>query len=83
MNWSLADLAEFICCEMLTSTLTSPVLIGGQFAMDGNKDAYFTETSDIAKYDSASQSFVQQGALIDLSGKSPNCHWDQQKGACA
>ena len=68
---------------MRSMDMTSPVLIdGAQFNMDGNKDAYFTEASEIAKYDSATQSFVQQGALIDLSGKSPNCAWDQQKGAC-
>jgi branched-chain amino acid transport system substrate-binding protein len=73
--------ANFIVA-LRSMNMTSPVLIGGQYAMDGNKDAYFTEASDIAKYDSATQSFVQQGALIDLSGQSPNCHWDQQKGAC-
>jgi branched-chain amino acid transport system substrate-binding protein len=61
--------------------MTSPVLIGGQFAMDGDKDAYFTETTDIAKYDSAKQSFVQQGDLINLPG-TPNCHWDQKTNTC-
>jgi hypothetical protein len=73
--------ANFIVA-VRSMNMTAPTLIGGQFAMDGNKDAYFTETSDIAKYDAAKQSFVQQGALIDLAGQSPNCHWDQQKGAC-
>jgi hypothetical protein len=51
--------------------------------MNGNKDAYFTEASEFAKYSAAKQSWEQQGALIELSGKSQNCAWDQSKGACA
>jgi branched-chain amino acid transport system substrate-binding protein len=74
--------ANFIVA-IRSMAMTSPALIGGaKFAMDGNKDAYFTESSDIAKYNSSTQSWEQQGGLIDLAGQSPNCAWDQQKNVC-
>ncbi|MEZ5263912.1 MAG: glycosyltransferase family 2 protein [Acidimicrobiales bacterium] len=51
--------------------------------MSGNKDAYFVEASEFAQYDAAQQSFIQQGEVIELSGKSSNCAWDQSTAACA
>jgi hypothetical protein len=61
--------------------MTAPSLIGGNMTMDGNKDAYFIETTDIDKYNSATQNFDQQGDLINLPG-TPNCHWDQKTNTC-
>jgi hypothetical protein len=75
--------ANFILA-MRSMDMTAPFLIeGAKFNLNGNKDAYFTEASEFSKYNSAKQGFEQQGALIELSGKSVNCSWDQQKGACA
>ena len=34
------------------------------------------------KYDSANQGFVQQGDIIELSGKSKPCAWDQATSTC-
>jgi hypothetical protein len=62
---------------------TSPwALPGIKFNMDGNKDAYPTEGGIFQKYDSAKQVWESQGNVIDLSGKSKNCAWDQAAGLC-
>ena len=64
--------------------MTSPFLLeGAKFNMNGIKDAYLTESSEFGKYDYAKQSFVQQGELIELSGKSKNCAWSQSTGTCS
>ena len=61
--------------------MTHPALLDGiGFGMDGAADAYFIEGSDIAQFDAAGQTWVQQGGVIDLSGKSPNCHWVAGEG---
>jgi hypothetical protein len=63
--------------------MTPPLLRPGiTWNMDGNKDAYFTEGSDISKYDSAAQSWVPQGEVINLAGKSGLCPFDQAAGVC-
>ena len=63
--------------------MTNPGLLeGAKYNMNGNKDAYPIEASEFAKYDSAKQSFLQDGKLIELSGKSSNCVWDQGAGTC-
>ncbi len=63
--------------------MTAPFLLeGAKLNMHGNKDAYFVEASEFGKYDSAQQSFVKQGDVIDLSGKSSNCAWDQSTASC-
>ena len=63
--------------------MTAPFLLeGAKFNMNGNKDAFFTEASEFAKYDFTKQGFIQDGALIELSGKSSNCVWDQAKATC-
>ncbi len=63
--------------------MTSPFLLeGARFNLDGNKDAYLTEASEFGKYNAAKQAFEQQGELIELSGKSSNCAWDQSAGVC-
>ncbi|MDH4144389.1 MAG: ABC transporter substrate-binding protein [Acidimicrobiia bacterium] len=64
--------------------MTHPMYLPGiKFNLNGNADAYWIEGSDISKYDSAQQTWVPQGDIIDLSGKSSNCAWDQSIGNCA
>lgn len=54
----------------------APFLIDGvSFGMDGNDDAYFIEGSDFSIYDAANESWVTEGAIVDLNGSSPNCTW--------
>ncbi len=63
--------------------MTAPFLLeGAKFNMNGNKDAFLTEASEYSKYDAAKQTWAQQGDLIELSGKSTNCAWDQATGVC-
>ena len=63
--------------------MTAPFLIeGAKFNLSGNKDAYLTEASEFGKYDYTKQAFIQQGELIELSGKSKNCVWNQSTGLC-
>ncbi|MCC6436180.1 MAG: ABC transporter substrate-binding protein [Acidimicrobiales bacterium] len=50
--------------------------------MSGNKDAYWIEGSEIAQYDSATGNWNAQGPIIELSGKSPTCAWNQTTAAC-
>ena len=64
--------------------MSNPVVLDGiKFNMNGNKDAYFIEGSEFAKYNAGTQIWEQQGAIIELSGKSSNCSWDQSIGNCA
>jgi branched-chain amino acid transport system substrate-binding protein len=63
--------------------MTHPMLLDGiQFNMSGNKDAYLIEGSDLSRYDSAKQQWIQQGDIIDLSGKSQLCAFDQSTSSC-
>ena len=45
-------------------------------------DGYPIEGSEFAKYDFKLQTWVQQGDIVELSGKSANCAWDQSIGNC-
>jgi ABC-type branched-subunit amino acid transport system substrate-binding protein len=66
-----------------TMDMTNPMLLPGiKFSLSGNKKAYFIEGSDISQFDSAKQQWVQQGPVIDLSGKSKNCVFNQATQAC-
>ena len=63
--------------------MTHPGYLDGiKFGLNGNKDAYWIEGSDLSKYNAAEQSWIQQGDIIELSGKSVNCAWDQSIAAC-
>jgi ABC-type branched-subunit amino acid transport system substrate-binding protein len=63
--------------------MTNPMLLDGiKYNLNGNKDAYILEGSDVSKYDAAQQSWIPQGNVIDLSGKSPLCAWDQSVSNC-
>ncbi len=63
--------------------MTNPNLIEGiKFNTNGAKDAYPIEGSEFAKFDYVAQTWVQQGAIVETSGKSSNCAWDQSVGLC-
>lgn len=62
--------------------MTNPhTLPGIKFNMNGNADAFLLEGSDISQWSVAEQEWVQQ-AIVDLSGKTPNCAWDQAAATC-
>jgi len=64
--------------------MTHPSLLHGVgFDMAGNADAFLVEGSEIARFDSAAQAWVREGDVIDVSGSTPNCLWDQSTGRCA
>jgi hypothetical protein len=66
-----------------TLDLTNPMLLPGiRFNMSGNDDAYLTEGSDISRYDAAQQQWIQQGEVVELSGRSRNCAFDQSVSLC-
>jgi hypothetical protein len=56
---------------------------GIRLTMSGNKDAYWVEGSEVGRYDVASQSFILQGDIVDVSGRSKPCAWDTSIAACA
>jgi branched-chain amino acid transport system substrate-binding protein len=64
--------------------MTHPYLLPGvQFNMNGNEDAYLVEGGVFQTRDAATETWISQGEVIELSGKSTNCAWDQGAGACA
>ncbi len=61
--------------------LKHPALIDGvAFSVNGVEDSYYVEGSDFSRYDSANETWVQEGAVVDLNGSSPNCAWGD--GGC-
>jgi branched-chain amino acid transport system substrate-binding protein len=63
--------------------MTHPYLLPGiKMSSDGNKKAFFVEGGAFQKWDVAKQTWVIQGNVIDLSGKSKNCAWDASAGIC-
>ncbi len=62
---------------------TSPIHLDGvKVNMNGLKDAYFVEGSDLSVWDSTKQSWVVQGDIIELSGRSGLCPWDSTNSSC-
>jgi branched-chain amino acid transport system substrate-binding protein len=57
-------------------------LQGITFHMDGNKDSYLTEGGIYQQWETAKQSWINRGNVINLDGKSKNCNFDQAAGAC-
>jgi branched-chain amino acid transport system substrate-binding protein len=63
--------------------MTHPILLKGiKLNMNGNQDVYLVEGSDISQYDTAKQTWNQQGDIIELSGKSKACVWDAAISNC-
>jgi hypothetical protein len=58
-----------------------PALLEGiGFGMNGSEDAYLVEGSDLSRFDYDNQSWVIEGGVIDLDGKSANCAWVAGEG---
>ena len=58
-----------------------PALLEGiGFGMNGSEDAYLVEGSDLSQFDYDNQSWVIEGGVIDLDGKSANCAWVAGEG---
>jgi len=65
--------------------MTNPNLLPGiKYNMAGNDDPYPIEGSEFAVFDGTKQTWVKQEDLgiIELSGKSSPCAWDQTAAAC-
>ena len=63
--------------------MTHPYLLEGmKFNMNGNLDAYPIEGGVFQKRDAAKETWVSQGGVIELSGKSKNCVWSQTTSNC-
>ena len=61
--------------------MSHPALLDGiNFGMNGSADAYLVEGSDLSQFDAAGQSWIIQGGVIDLDGKSSNCPWVSGEG---
>jgi branched-chain amino acid transport system substrate-binding protein len=62
---------------------THPYLLEGiKLNMNGNEDAYPVEGGVYQTRDTAAETWVNQGAVIELSGKSQNCAWNQSTSSC-
>jgi hypothetical protein len=63
--------------------MTNPETLPGiKFNMNGNADAYFLEGSDISQWSAEKQAWVQQ-SVVDLSGKTKLCAYNQATSVCA
>jgi hypothetical protein len=54
---------------------------GKKYNMDGNKDAFFVEGSDITQWSEAEQSWKLEG-IVDVSGKTKPCLWNEATSSC-
>jgi len=64
--------------------MTNPQLLHGiKYNMSGNRDAYLVEGSDRSRWDLNAQGWVQDGPVIDISGKTKPCAWDPSASRCA
>ena len=65
--------------------MTNPNLLDGiGYNMSGGDDPYPTEGSEFAVFDGAAQTWatVEDLGIIELSGKSVPCVWDQSVSNC-
>ena len=68
---------------MRAMDMTSPfVLPGIKMQTAGNKDAFVIEGSEIAKFDAAKQTWIQEGDIVNLGGKTAPCAWSAQAANC-
>ena len=62
--------------------MTNPMLLGGlRVGMNGNADAYVLEGSDISRWSTKDQTWVQD-SVVSLDGQTPNCAWDLSTSRC-
>ncbi len=57
-------------------------LDGVRLTMDGNADAYMSEASEFGRFSIDKQSWVPEGAVINLNGQTANCAWNQATATC-
>jgi hypothetical protein len=63
--------------------MNNPLQLPGlTFRVDGNKDANYTEGGVYQQFDVAKQSYISQGKVFNLDGKSKNCKFDPAQGVC-
>ncbi len=63
--------------------MNNPLQLPGiTFRVDGNKDSYYTEGGVYQQFDVAKQSYISQGNVFNLDGKSKNCKFVQAEGGC-
>ncbi len=56
--------------------MVHPITLDGiSFSVSGNEDSYYIEGSEFSRYDAANESWIQEGAAVDLNGSSANCVW--------
>ena len=68
---------------MRSMDMTSPFLLPGvKMQTSGNKDGFVIEGSEIAKFDATKQTWIQEGDLVSLGGKTAPCAWDQKIANC-
>lgn len=68
---------------MRSIDMTSPLMLEGlRLSTNGNKDAFVIEGSEFGRFDAAKQTWVQEGDVINLSGASKPCAWDQAASIC-
>jgi branched-chain amino acid transport system substrate-binding protein len=68
-----------------TLDMTNPNLLDGiGYAMSGGEDPYPIEGSEIAQFDGTGQAWVTDKTfgIIDLTGSSKPCAWDQGTSSC-
>lgn len=62
--------------------MTHPHLYPGvRFNMNGMKDGFFVEGSDISVWEDANQAW-RVISVVDVSGKTPLCQWDESLARC-
>ena len=74
--------SNFVLAQRVLDGVSPMHLPGIKMNMKGNADAYFLEGSDLSAWDTPSQQWAVKGDIIELSGKTKNCHWDVTAQAC-
>lgn len=63
--------------------MTHPHLVPGvKFNMNGLKDGFFVEGSDISQWQDAAKAW-KLVSVVDVSGKTPLCRWDELAAKCS
>jgi len=74
--------ANFLVAYRAIDMTHGAYLDGIKFNANGNADAYYIEGSELAQRDQANEAWIVEGDIIELSGKSKNCAWDQALQDC-
>ena len=59
--------------------ISSLMMDGITYALDGAADAYAIEGSDFGQFDAEAQTWNQIGDLVDANGGTPPCAWDKEQ----